>query len=192
MALKIHIHGIQYNEANSLGAATIPRIRSILEDEAKKQYWGNATAMLGSIGTPESYRILDHFIWKRFRGEVDSDTYWALTSGVSVLGLTCGAGNPAALQALHVGATPESWAKLPWHVRGKSGEKVQALLSRLSLRGIGYCIDPEADRILAVLERDPRFKARNHEIKEARALHAEVARHGLGAYMKAQRPKYDR
>lgn len=183
MAFSLHIHGVSYIKAHSLGPGAIPRLRAILRNSSKKEYWANATAMLGSIGTRDCYIELQDFIWKRFQGEIDKNTYSALTSAVSVLGFTDGDGNPDLLRSLVRGAKPAYWARLPWRARGVQEERLCNLLSRLSLRGIGYLAGDEARRAIVKMGSDPAFSNRKREIAEALALNDEVTQYGLENYM---------
>jgi len=190
MVLKLSVHGIPFEEAHALGSGALPRLQLILGDSLKKRYWANATAMVGAIGTAKGFGILRDFISRDFDGEVDAETYWALTSALGVIGFTYEKGNADLLAMLQEGASPDWWARLPWKVANRKVEDVRGYLSRLSLHSLGYCQGSEAESVLVQLARDPRFTHRQEELRAVRALQAEVTRLGLLGYMHAQRGKH--
>lgn len=192
LVLHRYNEGLPFEDAHRLGPGSLPRLAEILADTALKPYWATTTGAIGAVGGKRAFRILQAFVWKRFSGPVDRSTYEALTGAVSVLGFTCGPNDSRVVQLLEAHADPNRWSDVRWYHPGTSASKMRAMLSKLSIYGLGFCGTREAHDALLRLKREPRNADRQQLIGRALGIHADVMKAGLAGYMRRERARYPR
>lgn len=127
-----YYHGIPGEAVRNLGPRALPYFTEVLRDPTAKKYWGNAALAAGFLGIPAAYDSLYDFIWKRFSGPVDDDTFAALMRAQSVLGVIEPA-RPELFDYLVRSCDPAFWDSLPWQERHgpieivMSGKSIYAL-----------------------------------------------------------------
>ncbi len=185
------IHGIPFEDAHALGPGAIRRLGEILKNEHYKGCWANAAAVIGTIATPSSFSILREFVWERFRGDVDSETFTALEGATAALGMSLSTDSTAVLDYLVRGADPEFWAKRPWSYPKMDPTAINFLFSRFCIHGLGYTGSPQARSVLLRLQQRPYTDAQRADIQAALQEHRDIAAKGIAEYMASKRKAYD-
>ena len=108
-----YISGVPIGLAQGLGPDAVPYLARILHDPEKKTYWRNTVQFMNFIGSPTAFPILREFIMDRFEGEVDFDTYAAVSAAIVTMG-PLARNSPAAFQFLAKGVDPNSWNAVKW------------------------------------------------------------------------------
>jgi len=180
-----YIHGVPYVAANGLGSAAVPHLRRILQDENSKSCWVNAICVISAIGSPESFAILQSFVWNRFRGEVDEPTYRALEAATLTIGYTCTSQPGLVIDYLERGANPQRWDSLPWHFTGIEPAELRDSFSNFCIYGLSYCSDPKARSILLNLLDKPYAKGKSARIQSALKTQEKVSAQGLYEYKRS-------
>jgi len=182
LVCKQYEHGIPYDDARQLGRRAFPQLRSLLDDPNSKQCWATAVSSIAVAGMPESFGVLRQFIWERFKGDVDRQTFVALESAVATLGASYADEQGPLIDYLYVHANPKSWQQLPWRYAAHSAEDTESWFSVLCIYGLGCCSDPKAEVALQKLDAKPFDPKQGPRIKAAIRMHKEVANLGLSEY----------
>jgi hypothetical protein len=176
-----HITGIPYERAHSLGPSALPALYEMLRDVQSKPDWWKVVLTVGNIGVPASYDSLADFMWTRFRGPVDFETFRAQTS--TLYGIGSLTPSQESVAYLIKGTNPEVWRRLPWTfvVPGES-EWFGVTLGMSSIAGLGLTGTERADSALKALEAKPYAPGQVRSIKEALKRNAAIRKRGRLAY----------
>lgn len=147
-----YIHGVPYGLAQGLGPGAVPRLASILRDQGMKSYWRTTVQFLNFVGAPASFPILREFIVDRFEGEVDFDTYAAISAAIVTMGPLARISQPA-FQFLNKGIDPSWWNVVKWTFSYSKSEKRNIQMSRNCLNALASSGMDEADHVLTELVR---------------------------------------
>ena len=182
-----YFHGVPYGVARDLGPDAVPRLAKFLGDEGMKSHWKNTVQILNYAGTPASFPILHDFIMDRFKGEIDQETYAAISAAIVTMGPLARISHQA-FQFLTDGADPKSWASVRWKFRDSKSEERDIQLSRNCINALGSSGMEEADRTLTELVRTSaqnRYWARLHDIvEEAITFNRDVMKEGFDNHRK--------
>lgn len=140
LVLKHYINGIQYVDANALGADAVPYLLEMLSNPNLKEYWVNIIVTLGFIESSTAFDHLKSFL-ENTQGEVDDHTFRALLSVPFAIGCIASNGDDRALRFLIDKLNAPSNVQLPWRYKGK---KVDQLLAEQSVIGLAISGRPEA------------------------------------------------
>ena len=147
-----YVNGVPYGLAQGLGPDAVPHLASILGDQGMKPYWRNTVQFLNFVGAPASFPILREFIVDRFEGEVDFDTYAAISAAIVTMGPLARISQPA-FRFLNKGIDPRSWNVVKWTFSYSKSEKRNIQMSRNCLNALGSSGMDQADRVLTELVR---------------------------------------
>ena len=175
---------LPYSEAHSLGRESIPILKSMLSDPSEKERWPHIVGTIAYVGVPESFVVLRDFMWNRFSGVVDDDTFRALLAVPNVLGVIPGT---TVTDFLEAAANPAFWDSLPWKERVYSRRQLSVLLSEVSINGLACNNSPRAAAILEQLERKPYSPRQIANIKEGIAINREIREKGLARFFENRR-----
>jgi hypothetical protein len=131
------------------------------------------------VGSPQSFSVLRDFMWNRFSGVVDDDTFRALIAVPGVLGVIPDSTGIGVTDYLERGTNPAFWDSLPWRDRVYSRHQLSVLLSKLSINGLGLIPSPRAANILARLSNRPYSDSQVPNLTEAVENNKEVRAKGL-------------
>ena len=185
LVLKHHEHGMPYVEVHALGPAAVPVLEHLLANDAHKAHWTNIVVAVGFIGDPRGYPILHDFIWKRFQGEVNLETFQSLIAAQGIVGHIAAYDAPKALAELERGVDPAAWDGLPWRYRDYRGSRLSLLWSKLTINALSYTGKPSARTVLERLRTKPYSEKQRSNIEEGLIRHAAVARVGIDAFQRA-------
>jgi hypothetical protein len=157
-------------------------IVALLGDEEHKHDWANVVQTICYIGTPAGFEPLRAFIQDRFRGEVDSETFVALGTAQSCLGLIA-ATSPAALDYLIKGTDPAYWSTLRWTHEGREGMKLGILWSKLTINALSMTGTPRAGEALEKLQRSAYSERQRSNIEEGLVRHKKIMEIALIDYL---------
>ena len=182
---RTYFHGIPYDEARSLGPQALPELEVMLHDDSLKPQWRKIVGIIGYIGAPKSFQILHDFMWERFSGVVDSDTWKALLNVPNVMGTIPDTPNAPVIAYLEQGTNPAFWDSLPWtesyhEMHGDLG----VVLSRVSINGLACTGAQRAKVILKRLETHPFSPRQLSNVREGLEAHERIAKKGLATYLK--------
>ena len=168
-------HGIPSVGSRELGPRAAPILEDIFRDPNEKRYWRQAVIALAFIGLPESYESLRSFVWTRFTGPVDNDTFRALLGAQSALGALSGS-RPDVIDSLIQSTNPDTWASLPWSFGDYTGRKLGIEMAGASIYALSTIADGRAVAELERLDRNP--GELEDYLTDARERRALVLEHG--------------
>jgi len=181
------LRGLPYAQARALGPSAVPVLQGILLDTAFKGSWPRMVETIAYVGSPESFSVLRDFMWHKFSGVVDDDTFRALIAVPGVLGIIPDSAGIGVTDYLEKGANPAFWDSLPWRERVYSRHQLSVLLSKLSINGLGLIPSPRAANILARLSNRPYADSQVSNITEAVENNKEVRAKGLVYFLENYR-----
>jgi hypothetical protein len=150
-----YIRGVPYGAARDLGPEAVPHLASVLRDERMKPHWKNTVQILNYVGAPTSFPILRQFIVDRFKGEIDQETYLAISAAIVTMGPLARI-SPQAFQFLATGTNPKSWASVRWTFRDSRSEKRNIQMSRNCLNALATSGTAETDHLPKIPNGSPR------------------------------------
>lgn len=163
-----YTHGMPRREARGLGAGSLPILLGILGDARYKAHWLNATAGIAFIGDTSYFDTLRAYVWLRFTGAVDRDTYMAIRNAQVSLNVMATL-SPRALDYLEATSEPAAWLNVPWTVQGSSREYVSEIMANESVIALGYTDSERARQILLRLLNGQNSDVRTRLIRGALA-----------------------
>ncbi len=173
-----YVHGVPFDGARALGQDALPVLEKLLGADEYKPYWVNIVTTAGYIGGGEASRILRDFVWNRFEGEVDRESFQALIAAQGITGHATWADDEAISNDLDKGVDPSHWAGLKWTYRRYQGQALGLLWSKLTINALSYSNHPRASVILAELATRPFAEQQRSNIDEGLSRHAEIVRAG--------------
>lgn len=177
-----HAHGLRFDTLASLSEAVLPQLARALNDPSEKQRWLNALTAIGVIGGARSQSVIEEFIWGRFKGELDIDTFRAMMIAVEALGWSKSGPTTEALKQLTDGTNPEHWRSLPWtHTIAGSPDYARVILSEVAINGLSYTGTASAESTLISLSRSPHHRRQVGNIEEGLIRNRAVRERGLRA-----------
>jgi hypothetical protein len=183
-------HGFRFEDAASLPEAARSKLGQMLEDTALKRDWTKVLSAIGIMGGAASHRVIHAFIWQRFRGEIDEETFGAMLTAVDALGWDKSGPAPEALRELMAGTDPEYWRALPWtHTIEGSTDHARILLSQLAINGLSYSGSEVADSALTALARHPLHPRQVGNIKEGIERNRAIRQKGLRSFWIEREPR---
>jgi hypothetical protein len=189
LVMQNFIHGFPADaalEIAELGPAAYPILAPMLADTTYKPYWGNIVLAIGYSGSPAAFQVLRGFARDRFHGEVDLETFLALGTVPTALGILPANDSTAALEYLETGAKPSTWANLPWsYAPLAAGDKLSFYFSKLCIGGLGYSESPVATGILARLAANPPDPRQSLSLKSAQRRNQEIIAKTRLGYIRA-------
>lgn len=174
---------VSYTEAHALGSEALPLLEGYLREEAWKKKWVIIVHAINFIGDPSGFSPLRDFLFNRFSGAVDHETFEALHCTVSSMG-PLAARSDSAFQFLVSGTDPSYWTRVQWWGPNRRGgaEGQHVWLSELSIMQLGLSGRPEAVSVLKRLDKKPYAEVQTSSIKEALKLQREVQAAGPDRY----------
>jgi hypothetical protein len=120
----------------------------MLNDPAMKRHWSNIVTTIAFVGEPQSFPILKAFMWDRFHGTVDTDTWKALLGAPNVMGAI--RDFPEVVSYLEAGTNPAFWDSLRWteRIHAEWGD-LSIVLSQVSINGLACTGTRRAAQVLA-------------------------------------------
>ena len=175
-------HGIPYGRAQDLGAAALPDLYRLLRDPGERKHWHNAVSAIAFIGEESSFDSLHSFMWGRFAGEVDQDTFRALMAAQAGLG-TIASRSAHAFGYLKACVYPAAWKNLRWHYKSYKDAKLAELLRSLSIQTLSLTPSAQAGQELQALRKASIDGPDRMKLDSAIKKHHEVYSLGLREYM---------
>jgi hypothetical protein len=180
-----HRHGIPYEQVHSLGPSALPDLRSLLSDPAQKRHWGNVILAIGVISNEQSFDVLQSFLLTTYAGAVDEETFRALASVPTAMGMLRSRDAGRAKAFLMRGARPDYWARLPWSTTHfPTTSHRDFYFSKLCINAMGYLGTPEAGTELAAMQRKPIDQGHTLVLKTAIRRNTELLATDLNEYFK--------
>jgi hypothetical protein len=177
------MHGPPFHRAQDLGSASLSTLYEALRDQNSRRYWSNAVFAIGAIGDTASFDTLLNFIWDRFSGDVDLDTFRALMGAQAAFG-TMSARSPKVLQYLERTSRPVAWRAIRWRYESNSGDKLSRIMSKMAIQSLSLSASPGAALALNDLRRDLHGGIKPEFVDEAIANNQRVRSLGLREYMR--------
>jgi hypothetical protein len=160
----------------------------MLNDVSMKPRWRSIVGTIAYIGAPRSFTILKAFMWERFRGPVDNETWKALLSVPNVMGTIPDSPDARVLDYLERGTNPSVWDALPWTERShKRQGDLSIVMSEVSINGFACSGTERAAAVLAKLKQKPYSPRQVLNIEEGIKVNQEVRQKGLAAYLARMR-----
>lgn len=159
-------HGMPRYQVRELGTRALPILARMLNDGSYRRHWHKVAAGIGFIGDISYFDTLRAYIWSRFGGPVDQDTYMAILSAQVSLSAMATV-SPRVLGYLEETSDPVAWQSLAWSVEGHSREYISQLMANESVIALGYTDSRRAGEILLRLLRSPSNSARAALIRGA-------------------------
>lgn len=145
------IHGLQRSQFLALGDSALPFLAEALRDESRKTSWGNAAAAIGLLGDTSYFDTLRVFIWHRFSGPLDDDTWVAIRlAQMNMAGIA--RRSPRATQYLIAMSVPKPWLRLPWTYQKDTREYQAELMAEGALTALSYVDTEPAYSYIASLD----------------------------------------
>jgi hypothetical protein len=176
-------HGLDRSQARELGVAALPVLARMLRDENEKSRWPEVIVAMGAIGDTAYFDTLYSFVWQRFSGEVDDDTFYACEIVQANLGFMANL-SPRVVTYLQRCVNPATWASLPWHSHNYQGDRLEVQMSEYSITSFSHLNDALATKTLMQLDADPYSPKQRHAINSALKTNTVVRRLGILEYQK--------
>lgn len=188
-----HIHGIGYEEAKSLGPQALPILERISLDSAYKSVWWKAVLAVGYIGGQNSFATLKRFMWNRFTGEIDFDTFVAQTTALVAMGWIDGPGEAERLRYLSKGTNPAFWTGLPWRCPAVGEPGIaNVLLSKSAINGLSLTGSAYADSVFEQLAKKPHSPRQVGNIEDGQERNRQIRMVGRQMYLQQNRKRDSR
>jgi hypothetical protein len=171
-------HGMSRSQASELGVAALPMLARMLRDENEKPHWPEIAVAIGAIGDTAYFDTLYSFVWNRFSGEVDNDTFFACEIVQGNLGTMANL-SPRMVNYLLASVDPAAWATLPWHSQHYQGERLRVQMSEHAIGSLSHLNDASATAALVQLDASPYSPEQGHAVLSALRTNAIVRRVGL-------------
>jgi len=160
----------------------------MLADSGMKAKWRSVVTTIAYIGSARSFEILRSFMWDRFKGPVDNETWKALLMVPNVMGTIPDTPQSPVIDYLEKGTDPTFWKRLPWteRVHQQIGD-LEVVLSEVSINGLSCTGTERAGRILERLRKKPHSASQLSNIKEGIEINEEVRAGGFEAFARRVR-----
>ena len=168
-----YAYGMPTTNPRQMGPDAVPILEKLLRESEEKRSWLQVVTALAFIGLPSSYDSLRSFIWTRFSGPVDAETFRALFRAQATLGAFSGS-RPDVIDSLVQSTNPDSWVALPWSYRTKD---LGVLMAGRSIYALSTIADGKAVAALERMERNPDPDLVDY-LADARERRALVLQHG--------------
>jgi len=149
-----YLYGIPERTARELGRDALPLLAKLLRDDRHKGDWANILGTMATIATPEMFDSLRAFVWDRFSGEIDDQTFDAILAAHEAIWNVV-ATRPEVVDYLELTANPEAWSAAPWRLRVGNMRSLAISLSGISINGLSCIVTPRAIAILEQLRLKP-------------------------------------
>jgi len=176
-------HGLDRSRARELGVAALPILARMLRDGSEKSRWPEVIVAIGAIGDTAYFDTLYSFVWQRFSGEVDEDTFYACEIAQANLGFMANL-SPRVITYLQRCVNPATWASLPWHAHNYQGDRLAVQMSEYTITSFSHLNDPVATTTLTQLDATPYSPKQRSAILSALKTNAVVRRVGVLEYQK--------
>jgi hypothetical protein len=144
-------HGMPPQRARALGPAALPILSGLLRDERYKGHWVKVVQAIGNIGDTAYFDTLHAFIWNRFHGEIDQQTFHAIEIAQGNL-YPMATLSQRALDYLLASANSSFWLSAPWTVQGLPLASVPTYMVSHTLSALSLT---DSDRVDAILQALP-------------------------------------
>jgi hypothetical protein len=159
-------YGMPRGEARKLGTRSLPLLVLALRDDQHKATWLNATAAMAFIGDTSYFDTLRAFVWDRFSGPIDEDTFRAIRYAQCDLNVMATM-SQRVLDYLEATSDPAVWAVIPWTSFGRSPEQVAHVMALESIIALGYTDSDRARKVLLRLSKGQNDLSRGQNIQGA-------------------------
>jgi hypothetical protein len=183
----VWFEGIPYERARALTPAGVTRLIELLDDPALAEQHANIVVALGMSENPAAYPALARLAEREPSGELGRAQYRVRNALPFALGHLARA-DRRALRLLERDLAED---RAPaWSFQSLSGERLRKLRLRSAISALGSSGLPEADELIAGVERraEGRDRALAAHAAEARATCARVAREGAARVFREHRP----
>lgn len=172
------------------GAPEMAKNDRILGDVSRKRDWVTAITAVGRWSGDEAMGVLDKFIWRRYSGQIDTDTFRAMLVAVSALQWTDREPNPEIVVELAKGIDPDYWKRLPWtHSIEGSTQAARVLMSQVAINGLSSTGTEYAESTLVQLLRRPFHPRQVGNVAEGLERNRKVRAERLAAIHKGTDPR---
>jgi len=171
-------HGMPPQRARALGPAALPILSRLLRNEGYKGDWIKVVQAMGNIGDTAYFDTLHAFIWNRFHGEIDRQTFYAIEIAQANL-YPVATLSQRALDYLLASANSSFWLSTPWRVQGLPLESVTTSLVGHTLSALSLTDSDRVDAILQALPTSGGQPLDNVHNQGLRDNHSTVRRRGF-------------
>jgi len=181
---KGYIHGVPYEDARSLGPAAVPHLVSLLSDPEERANWGSICSTLGYIGDPTAFQTLKDFVWKRFKGEINSRSFGDIEIAQESIGFIAATSTPA-MDYLAKGVNPAFWDSLPWRWGRFAGRALSVRMSEVTIVSLPYSNRVEAQKLLLRLRDHPHDPHQTRAVGSALGSYEGIRAQGVSGYIRS-------